>query len=108
MRERELLSIVEILKEFRTILLGQKIIVYTDHKNLIYNNLQTDRVLRWRLLLEEYGVDIRYIKGEKNTVADVLSRYPTANAPTVSKPPPTREHFSELFAGTALESEVFQ
>ena len=40
-------------------------------------------------------------------MADVLSRYPTANAPTVSKPPPTREHFSELFAGTALESDVF-
>jgi hypothetical protein len=47
-------------------------------------------------------------KGRKNTVAaDVLSQYPTANVPTASKPPPTREHFSELFAGTALESDVF-
>ena len=105
--ERELLSIVEILKEFRTILLGQKIIVYTDHKNLIYNDLQTDRVLRWRLLLEEFGVDIRYIKGVRNIVADVLSRYPTSNTPSASNPPPTREQLSELFAGTALESDVF-
>ena len=43
--ERELLSIVETLKEYRNILLGQKIIVHTDHKNLVYKHFNTERVM---------------------------------------------------------------
>ena len=74
--ELELLSIVECLKEFKGILWGQIIKVYTDHKNLMQNalGLTSDRVYRWRLLLEEYGPEIIYIKGVDNTVADALSR----------------------------------
>ena len=30
--------------------------------------------MRWRLILEEYGPELRYIQGEKNIVADALSR----------------------------------
>ena len=72
--ERELLSIVETLKEFRNILLGQKIIIHTDQQNLIHNSFTSDRVMRWRLYLEEYSPEIRYIKGENNGVADAMSR----------------------------------
>ena len=72
--ERELLSIVETLKEYRNILLGHEIEVFTDHKNLVYKHFNTERVMRWRLLLEEFGPTLTYIKGENNIVADALSR----------------------------------
>jgi hypothetical protein len=74
--KKELLAIVETLKEFKGMLWGQSIVVYTDHKNLIQDalGLNSDRVYRWRLLLEEYGPEIIYIKGIHNTVADAISR----------------------------------
>ena len=52
------------MKEFRTVLLGQKLRIYIYHKNLTHKKINTDRVLRWRLILEEYVPDIEYIKGE--------------------------------------------
>ena len=39
-------------------------------------NFNTGRVLRWRLILEEYGPDIEYIPDEKYIAVDALSRLP--------------------------------
>ena len=73
--KQELLAIVETLKEFKGMLWGQTITVYTDHKNLMQDALgfTSDQVYRWRLLLEEYGPTIEYIKGIHNTVVDAMS-----------------------------------
>jgi hypothetical protein len=74
-RDRELLSAIETCKEYKNILLGYPIIVFTDHKNNTLNGLKaSDRVLRWLLLLKEYGVTFEYLPGKKNVVADALSR----------------------------------
>jgi hypothetical protein len=72
----ELLAIVETLKEFKGMLWGQSINLYTDHANLIRDTLgmTLDRVYQWRLLLEEYRPKIVYIKGIHNTAADAISR----------------------------------
>ena len=43
---------METLKEFRNILLGHQITVYTDHKNLTYKCFNTECVMRWRLIIE--------------------------------------------------------
>ena len=67
---------MENIKEFRTILLERRITVYTDHKNITFENFTTERVLRWRLMLEEYGPEIKYIKGPDNDAADAVSRLP--------------------------------
>ena len=54
--------------------MGQQIEVHTDHQNLTYKKFNSDRVLRWRLYIEEYTRDLKYSHGEKNVVADALSR----------------------------------
>ena len=46
-------------------LLSHKLKIYTDHNNLTYKNFNTNKVLRWILILEEYSMYIEYIQGEK-------------------------------------------
>ena len=72
--ERELLSIVKTLKECHNMLLGQTIKVFTDHTNLVCKHFNTERVMHWRLLLEEFGPQLMCIKGTNNIVADALIR----------------------------------
>ena len=69
---------VSSIKAFYSILLGHQITVYTDNKNLIYKNptltfLITERVKSWRLILEQIGPELKYIKGENIVVAKALS-----------------------------------
>ena len=86
--DKELLSIVEVLKEYRSILYGHRVKVYTDHKNLTHSNTQTvsQRIMRWRLIIEEFGIELIYIKGEHNVAADALSRMPRSNSTQLSAP----------------------
>ena len=77
--EKEMLAIVRALKWFRADLLGTRFTIYTDHRTLECFQGQRDlsrRQARWQEFLAEYDFSIEYVKGDRNTVADALSRMP--------------------------------
>ena len=71
----ELLAIMDTLKEFKGMLWGQRLKIYTDHENLIQDafRITSDHVYGWRFLLKEFGPKIVYIKGTHNTVVNTIS-----------------------------------
>jgi hypothetical protein len=71
--EKELLAIIWGCKHFRPDLRGRHFTIVTDHKPLTWIfsvKHHSSRLLRWRLLLEEYQYDIQYKAGKRNTNAD--------------------------------------
>ena len=86
--DKELLSIVMTLREFRSMLLGARITVYTDHKNILSIGDTSQRRLRWISYVDEYGPTIKYIVGKSNVIADQFSRMPRSDdqaSPAVGK-----------------------
>lgn len=83
--EKELLAIVWSVKHFRPYLYGRKFRIITDHKPLTWLMNVKDpgsRLVRWRLLLEEYDYEIVYKQGKLNQNADALSRIKPENTET--------------------------
>ena len=80
--EKELLAIVLTLKEYRQMLI-RCIRIYTDHKNLTCKTFSVQRILQWRIFLDEFDTTIHYIEGKKNVLADCFSRLPRMEKPSV-------------------------
>nr|GEX76035.1 reverse transcriptase domain-containing protein [Tanacetum cinerariifolium] len=75
--EKEMLAVVYAFEKFRSYLIMNKSIVYTNHLALKYLFAKKDakaRLLRWILLLQEFDFKVIDIKGAENYVADHLSR----------------------------------
>ena len=86
------------MKKSRKILLGQKLKIYTDHKNIARKNFNTDWVLWWRLILENFVPDIEYILDNKNITAGALSLFPlNINQETTHESTYKTETMSELY-----------
>ena len=73
--EKEAYAIFYSCKKWEHYLRGNHFHLFTDHKNLTFlNRPPSEKVMRWRLAVQEFDFSVAYIKGEKNNVADGLSR----------------------------------
>nr|GFB31718.1 reverse transcriptase domain-containing protein [Tanacetum cinerariifolium] len=75
--EKEMLAVVYVFEKFRSYLIMNKSIVYTDHSVLKYFFAKKDakaRLLRWILLLQEFDFKVIDTRGTENYAADHLSR----------------------------------
>nr|GEZ10843.1 reverse transcriptase domain-containing protein [Tanacetum cinerariifolium] len=75
--EKEMLAVVYAFEKFRSYLIMNKSIVYTDHSALKYLFAKKDskvRLLRWVLLLQEFTFKVIDTKGAENLAAYHLSR----------------------------------
>ena len=75
------MGIVEGLKTFEGMVKGFNLTIHTDHLNLLYNKLPSQRMTQWRLLLEEFHPKVKHIAGPKNEAADCLSRNKMKHVP---------------------------
>jgi hypothetical protein len=99
--DKELLSIVMTLKEFRSMLLSSVINIHTDHRNILTLGDSSQRRLQWISYVDAYGPTLHYIKGPSNVIADTFLHMPiksTIPSIMMGKEEPTADpldcHFS--------------
>ena len=77
--DKEMLAIMHALAKFRQYLVGNKFKVKTDHNSLQFFLEQkelNERQQKWVSKIQAYDIEIEYVKGKNNVVANALSRKP--------------------------------
>jgi hypothetical protein len=84
--EKECYAIFRAFQEMAYLIRDRKFHLLTDHRNLTFmanpsgNKSTSEKVVRWRLAIQEYDFDCGHIAGDKNEVADNISRLVTRDA----------------------------
>lgn len=77
--EGEALALVWAVDRLKHLIMGSRTVVRTDHKPLIYifkGAAHRAKLMRWALLLQKYTLEVEYIEGKANVLADFASRMP--------------------------------
>ena len=72
---------METIKDFQNMLLVKEMEVFTNHKNINYENIESTYqfVQLCMSLMQEFGATLIYIKREANVFANDFSRLPMAH-----------------------------
>ena len=84
--EKEALGLIMSLNHFDVYVkgTGKPVEVYTDHNPLVFLHRMKNsnqRLMRWCLILQDYELIIKHVKGKDNIIADALSRIPEGPEP---------------------------
>jgi hypothetical protein len=97
---REMLAIIDSIRHFEHYIDGQHVTVESDQQALSWFFSQTHldkQQIRWMAAMQAYDLDLRYVKGRYNLVADALSRRPDHRGETM---------FHVTVASTSLLQQV--
>lgn len=73
--ELELLAVVRVFMKHRELLLSNKVILFTDHRNITFlSSSSSKKMARWLAFLSQFFIIFQWIAGSDNIFTDYLSR----------------------------------
>ncbi|KRH93757.1 pol polyprotein, partial [Pseudoloma neurophilia] len=97
--EKEMFAVYLAVNHWKKWLIGSKIIVLTDNKNILGNQNDYDKkTARWKAELNEFNITMNHIAGIENNISDELSRKksPLETLAIMNKEPENREQIKKL------------
>jgi transposase InsO family protein len=87
--DREMLAVIETVKQFSHYIKNQPVVLYSDHESLTHFFTQAalhtnDRMSRWLDILQGLDLQLHHVAGKANIVSDALSRIEQDELPSTA------------------------